>query len=59
MNDTVDVNPPYIVPSLYFTQPGLLDRVFVLHAGSRGFDSHWGTCPNDFSDPIDQNICDQ
>ena len=37
-------------------EPGLVDRVLALHAGSRGFDSYRGTCPNDFSDPIDQNI---
>ena len=23
-------------------EPGLVDRVLALHAGSRGFDSHWG-----------------
>ena len=33
-----------------------MDRVLALHAGSRGIDSHRGTCPNDFSDPIDQDI---
>ena len=36
-------------------EPGLVDRVLALHAGSRGFDSHRGTCPNDFSDPVDQD----
>ena len=36
--------------------PGLRDRVFPIHAGSRGFNSHGGTCPNDFSDPTDQDI---
>ena len=24
------------------TEPGLVDRGLALHAGSRGFDSHWG-----------------
>ena len=28
--------------------------MLALHAGSRGFDSHRGPCPIDFSDPIDQ-----
>ena len=37
-------------------KPSLVDRMLALHAGSRGFDSHRGTCPNDFSDPIDQDI---
>ena len=37
-------------------EPGLVDRVLALHAGSRGFDFHRGTCPNDFSDPTDQDI---
>ena len=37
-------------------EPGLVDRVLALHTGSRGFDSHRGTCPNDFSDPVDQDI---
>ena len=23
-------------------EPGLVDRVLALHAGSQGFDSHWG-----------------
>ena len=36
--------------------PGLVDRVLVLHAGSRGSTPTGGTCPNDFSDPIDQDI---
>ena len=36
--------------------PGLVDRVFVVLAGSRWFDSHGGASPNDFSDPIDQDI---
>ena len=36
-------------------EPGLVDRVFTVHAGSRGFDSHH-TFLNDFSDPIDQDI---
>ena len=36
--------------------PGLVDRVLALHAGSRGFDSYRGTCPNDFSGPLDQDI---
>ena len=26
----------------YKHKPGLVDRVLALHAGSRGFDSHWG-----------------
>ena len=30
----------------------LVDRVYAVHGGSRGFD----TCPNDFSDPIAQDI---
>ena len=29
-------------------EPGLVDRELALHAGSRGFDSPGGTCPNDF-----------
>ena len=33
-----------------------MDRVLALHAESRGFDSHRGTCLNDFSDPIGQDI---
>ena len=37
-------------------EPGLVDKVLALHAGSRGFDSHRGTCPNNFSNPIDQDI---
>ena len=46
-------------------EPGLVDRVLALHAGSRGFDSHrggggggGGGChtPNDFFDPIDQDV---
>ena len=27
---------------LHCGEPGLVDRVLSLHAGSRGFDSHWG-----------------
>ena len=38
-------------------EPGLVDRVLALHAGSPGFDPTRGTCPNDFSDPTDQDIC--
>ena len=30
--------------------------VFSVHAGSRGSTPAAGTCPNDFSDPIDQEI---
>ena len=37
-------------------EPGLVDRVLALHAGSRGSTPTGGTCPNDFSDPIDQGI---
>ena len=40
-------------------EPGLVDRVFALHAGSRGFDSHQGHMSEDFSDPKDQDICTQ
>ena len=29
-------------------EPGLVDRVLTLHAGSLGLDSYRGTCPNDF-----------
>ena len=36
--------------------PGLVDRVFGVHAGSRGFDSHRGTFLNNFSSPIDQDM---
>ena len=36
--------------------PGLVDRVFAVHAGSRGFDSHWRHVRNDFSDPVNQDI---
>ena len=35
---------------------GLADMVFAVNAGSRGSISTGGTCPNDFSDPIDQDI---
>ena len=38
-------------------EPGLVDRVLALHAGSRGFDSHRGHMSERFfSDPIDQDI---
>ena len=37
-------------------EPGLVDRVLALYRGSRGFDPTGGTCLNDFSDPIDQDI---
>ena len=30
---------------IFSGEPGLVDRVLALHAGSRGFDSHRGTCP--------------
>ena len=35
---------PYkgLVASVYSGEPGLVDRVLALHAGSRGFDSHRG-----------------
>ena len=33
-----------------------MDRVLALYAGSWGFDSHRGTCPNVFPHPIDQDI---
>ena len=33
-----------------------MDRVFAVHAGSRGFDSHRRHMSDDFSDPIDQDI---
>ena len=36
--------------------PGLVDKVFAVHAGSRGLTPSSGTCPNDFSNPIDQYI---
>ena len=41
-----------------FGEPGLVDRVLALHAGSQveGSTPTGGTCPNDFSDPIDQDI---
>ena len=33
----------YVCSSLHSCgDPGLVDRVLALHAGSRGFDSHWG-----------------
>ena len=37
-------------------EPGLVDRVLALHAGSRGLTPIGGTCPNNFSDPTDQDI---
>ena len=37
-------------------EPGLVDRVLALHAGSRGFDSHRGHMSERFTDPIDQDI---
>ena len=37
-------------------EPGLVNRVLALHAGSRGFDSHRGHMSERFSDPIDQDI---
>ena len=33
--------------------PGLVDTVFAIQAGSRGFDSHRDRCPNDFPAPTD------
>ena len=36
--------------------PGLVDRVFAVHTGSRGFDSHRREMSDRFFDPIDQNI---
>ena len=40
--------------------PGLVDRVFAVHAGIRGFDSHWRHMSERFFfDQIDQNICTQ
>ena len=33
-----------------------MDRVLALRAGSRGSTLIGGTCPDDFSDPIDQDI---
>ena len=42
----VTIRPHYkrnkIFPSLLSGEPGLVDKVFALHAGSRGFDSHQG-----------------
>ena len=35
---------------------GLVDRVFAVHAGSRGIDSHRRHMSERFSDPIDQVI---
>ena len=37
-------------------EPGLVDRVLALHAGSRGFDSTRGHMSERFSDPVDQDI---
>ena len=37
--------------------PGLMDRVFAVYAGSRGGSTPTcSTCPNDFSNPTDQDI---
>ena len=36
--------------------PGLVDRVFAVHAGSRGCDSHRRHMSERFSDPTDQDI---
>ena len=36
--------------------PGLVERVFGVHAGSHGLTPTGGTYPYDFSDPIDQYI---
>ena len=37
--------------------PSLVDRVFAVHAGSRGFDFHRWHMYERFSDPINQDIC--
>ena len=49
MHGTIDWIAPLgrintLLPLCYFTsgEPGLVDRVLALHAGSRGFDSHRG-----------------
>ena len=42
------------LPCSYRGEPGLVDRVLAWHAGSST--PTGGTCPNDFSDPIDQDI---
>ena len=36
--------------------PGLVDRVFAFTQGVEVSTPTGGTCPNDFSDPIDQDI---
>ena len=36
--------------------PGLMDRMFAIHAEVEGSTPTGGTCLNDFSDPTDQDI---
>ena len=36
--------------------PGLVDRMFPSMQGVEDLTPTGGTCPNDFSNPIDQNI---
>ena len=46
----------HTVRFIYNREPSLVDRVFTLHAGSRGFDSHGEQMSERFSDPMDQDI---
>ena len=48
-----------IILALASGEPGLVDRLLALHAGSQGLTPTGGTCLNDFSDPIGQDICTQ
>ena len=48
-------------PKLYIApygeaELGLVDKVFAVHAGNRGFDSHRRQSPSDISDLVHQDI---
>ena len=48
----VSLHLRYLLQIMFITssgEPGLVDRVFALHAGSRGFDSHRGHMSERFS----------
>ena len=54
---TTDIKPDWVSHVLYRSRmPGLVDRVFVVHAGSRGLTPTGGTSPNNFSNPTDKDI---
>ena len=42
---------------MFHGELGLVDGVFVIHAGGLGSDSPGSTCLNNFSHPTDQDIC--